>query len=73
MIWILEVLPPEIALACSAGPFLILKVEVLTPAGGGDEFVIVVGFVCSSDSMTDVTAKLLVVRPGEGELDVANY
>ena len=61
------------ALACSAGPFLILKVEALIPAGGGDEFVIVVGFTGSSDSMTDVTAKLLVVRPGEGELDVANY
>ena len=49
-----------------------MKVEVLIPAGGGEELVIVVGFGGSSDSITDVTARLLVVRPGDGEFDVAN-
>jgi len=33
----------------------------------------VVGLGGSSDSTTDVIAKLLVVRPGEGELCESNY
>jgi hypothetical protein len=72
IIYILELLPPEAALAFSAGPFLMLKAEALMPAGGGDELVIVVGFGGSSDSATDVIARLFVVRPGEGELVEGN-
>ena len=69
IIYILELLPPDAALAFSAGPpFLMLKAEAFAPAGGGEEFVIVVGLGGSSNSATDVIARLFVVRPGEGEL-----
>jgi hypothetical protein len=49
-----------------------LKAEALMPAGGGEELVIVVGLGGSSDSATDVIARLFVVRPGEGELAEGN-